>query len=143
MKMGFSCMGVLALLILSRGACAQTNNNLIINVLHISDHHSHLVEETLNVKNAGVSGLAQKVLYGGFPRIKQLMVQGTSSFENVIKIHAGDALVGTGFYHLFGTAPDVAMMHQVCFDVFNIGNHEFDDGDAVLAGFIQKLTDPK
>jgi 5'-nucleotidase len=31
-------------------------------------------------------------------------------------------------------------MNTVCFDMFALGNHEFDDGDAVLAGFLDFLN---
>ncbi|CAB9529834.1 NAD 5'-nucleotidase (Partial), partial [Seminavis robusta] len=64
-----------------------------------------------------------------------------NTYTNVLKLHAGDALTGTGMYRLFGVHADVDMMHEVCYDVFNIGNHEFDDGDHVLAEFVTHLTD--
>jgi 5'-nucleotidase/UDP-sugar diphosphatase len=31
-------------------------------------------------------------------------------------------------------------MNTVCFDAFTPGNHEFDDGDGVLKGFLDELA---
>ena len=42
-------------------------------------------------------------------------------------------------YNLQGSA-DAAMMGQVCFDAYALGNHEFDDGDASLSHFLTQLA---
>ena len=106
--------------------------NFVMNLLHVNDHHSHLEESTMTVPLDGIADRAQKVYYGGYPRIVRLMRQAKNGLSNVVKIHAGDALVGTGYYQLYGSNPDVAMMNQVCFDVFNIGNHECEFDTSVL-----------
>ena len=118
--------------------------NFVLNVLHVNDHHSHLEEETFVIPQStlpNVADNARRVSYGGYPRLIKLIRQLKASRSNVLKLHAGDAITGTGFYRLFGNQPDVDMMHEVCFDAFNLGNHEFDDGDAQLANFLNKLTD--
>lgn len=66
-----------------------------------------------------------------------------SRLDNVVKIHAGDAITGTLFYTLFNGEADADLMNTACFDVFALGNHEFDDGDATLAKFLDDLgSDP-
>jgi hypothetical protein len=55
------------------------------------------------------------------------------------KLHAGDALVGTSLFSVYGGVADAEMMDAVCFNAFALGNHEFDDGDAALAEFITIL----
>jgi 5'-nucleotidase len=40
---------------------------------------------------------------------------------------------------LFGSEADAKFMTEVCFDAFTPGNHEFDDGDKVLADFLGQL----
>ena len=49
--------------------------------------------------------------------------------ENVLKLHAGDAITGTSFHTLFRGKADAELMSHVCFDAVEVGNHEFDDGD--------------
>ena len=57
-------------------------------------------------------------------------------------IHAGDGMTGTAYYSFYGPAPDAAYMNAVGFDIFVVGNHEFDDGDARLANFTRFLNMP-
>jgi 5'-nucleotidase / UDP-sugar diphosphatase len=118
----------------------------VMNLLHVNDHHSHLEEQAFSIPETALPNLAnatRRVRYGGYPRLVRLFRQLKNAHPNVVKIHAGDAITGTAFYSMFGTTPDVELMHQICYDVFNIGNHEFDDGDAVLADFVTQLTDIK
>jgi 5'-nucleotidase / UDP-sugar diphosphatase len=114
-----------------------------VNLLHVNDHHSNL-EPTNNRLNLGTSGDtgigAFTVPFGGFPQVTAKIAELESQLDNVVKVHAGDAITGTLYYTLFGGAADAALMNTVCFDVFTIGNHEFDDGDANLANFLDFLN---
>lgn len=113
-----------------------------VNVLHINDHHSNLVP-TNNTLNLGTSGGAFTAQFGGFPRVTAKIAELESQLDNVVKVHAGDAITGTLYYTLFQGEADAAMMNTVCFDVFALGNHEFDDGDATLVKFLDFLnSDP-
>lgn len=107
-----------------------------LKILHINDHHSHLEEgdTTLTLEEEDTD-----VVFGGFPRVVTLMNELSQSSDSVLKLHAGDAITGTLFYTLFKGEADANLMNQVCFDAFALGNHEFDDGDAGLAGFLTHL----
>ena len=107
-------------------------------VLHINDHHSRLQPDTGT--NLVLDGQSTRVEIGGFPRIVAKMNALESGSENVIKLHAGDAITGSIFYSLFKGEADADLMNQVCFDAFALGNHEFDDSDAGLAQFIGFLN---
>ena len=119
-------------------------------ILHINDHHSHLSEEDfdLDVADFGLSTTTEdgsaiaevEVTYGGFPRLVTLFNELEDKYDNVLKLHAGDAITGTLYYSLFRGEADAAMMNQVCFDAFALGNHEFDDGDSGLANFLNFLN---
>lgn len=141
---------LLALFLSTTPASAQSidandnNGNFVLNLLHVNDHHSNLDEQTFLIPKWQLPGIERdafrRVSYGGYPRLITLFREAKQSRQNVMKLHAGDAITGSGYYRFFGHDPDVDMMHQVCFDAFNLGNHEFDDGDAPLADFLQKLT---
>ncbi|CAE8654404.1 unnamed protein product [Polarella glacialis] len=130
-------------LLLAGVAAAPLN----LTILHMNDHHSHLSGETISLKQTSsmnVTGVKDiKITLGGFPRIvtayNRLKAEAEVAGRTVLKLHAGDALTGTSFYTLFKGEADAKMMAMVCFDAFALGNHEFDDGDSALAGFIQKL----
>ncbi len=120
------------------------NEPLTLNLLHMNDHHSHLQPDG----GFGVDieiGLTDEVEFslGGFPNVVSKFKELEAELDNTVKIHAGDAITGTLFYTLFQGEADAAMMNQVCFDMFALGNHEFDDGDEQLAnGFLTDLADP-
>jgi len=108
-----------------------------LNILHINDHHSHIKANSyaslyLNEKKTYVE-------IGGFPRIVSKFKKLESKHKNIVKIHAGDAITGTIFYNLFQGQSDAAFMNQVCFDIFAVGNHEFDYGDKGLKTFLDYL----
>ena len=102
-----------------------------LTILHMNDHHSHLEEDDFDIEVAELpedfpvlEGEPEEieVLFGGFPRlvslVKQLTDEALNEGKEVLKLHAGDALVGTIFYSLFEAEADAAMMNQICFDAF-------------------------
>lgn len=107
-----------------------------LTILHVNDHHSHLEAGDIEFD---IDGVDTKFPLGGFPRVVAKIEELASGASNVLKLHAGDAITGTLFYTLFKGEADAAMMSQVCFDAFALGNHEFDSGDAGLVEFLDFL----
>lgn len=132
------------------GQDASVSSSLNLTILHMNDHHSHLSAKTFDYDVSDMALSAQdennapvtdvKVSYGGFPKMVSLFDRLSQQSEHVLKLHAGDAITGTLYYSLFKGQADAAMMNQVCFDAFVLGNHEFDDGDAGLANFLDLLN---
>jgi 5'-nucleotidase/UDP-sugar diphosphatase len=112
---------------------------LTVNLLHVNDHHSNLQPAT-QALNVGTAGGAFNVAYGGFPRVTAKVAELDAQLDNVVKIHAGDAITGTLYYTLFKGQADADLMNTVCFDIFQLGNHEFDDGDGRLRDFLDALA---
>ncbi|KAH8087559.1 hypothetical protein JL720_6869 [Aureococcus anophagefferens] len=100
-----------------------------LRVLHVNDHHSHIEASAYSF----LTTIEEDIAYGGWALMVSAFAALAGDGENVLKVHAGDAITGTSYYSLFDGAPDAAVMNQVCFDAFAVGNHEFDDGDAALA----------
>lgn len=120
-----------------------------LTILHMNDHHSHITAEGFDFDVTGMVEAANEaaeavteveVSYGGFPMLVSLFNTVAGQHENVLKLHAGDAITGTLYYSLFNGAADAAVMNEICFDAFALGNHEFDDGDAGLANFLDALN---
>lgn len=109
-----------------------------INILHINDHHSHL--EPNSSASLLFDGVETDVETGGFPRVVAKVKALESSLDNVLTLHAGDAVTGTIFYSIFKGQADADLMNEICFDAFALGNHEFDDSDVGLAQFIGFLN---
>jgi len=118
------------------GATADADFN--VSVIHINDHHSNL-DESAQILTID-SNQKYEVKIGGMPRVITLINELQKSMTNPITIHAGDALQGTMYYSMFKYEADAEMMNLIKWDSLTIGNHEFDDGDENLAGFISKLS---
>jgi 5'-nucleotidase/UDP-sugar diphosphatase len=108
-------------------------------LIHINDHHSHLVEENYDLEFDGVK---TRIKLGGFARIATKIKELRNRFENPMVFHIGDAFQGTVYYSSFKGEADVKLMNMVGFDAFVLGNHEFDDGNAALSRFIQQANFP-
>ncbi|WP_238322362.1 hypothetical protein [Vibrio mexicanus] len=74
------------------------NSPFDLTILHVNDHHSHLEPSSQKLKLAGQSTYAE---VGGFPRLITALEQRAEANENVLKLHAGDAISGTLYYALF------------------------------------------
>src|SRR5690606_35811958 len=117
---------------------------LELTILHINDHHSNLdsKSKTLRLTNAAGERVAVAVDAGGFPRVTAAFADLAARSDNVLKLHAGDALTGTLYFAHAGALgeADAAMMNTVCFDAFTLGNHEFDKGDTQLGNWLALLN---
>jgi len=111
-----------------------------LTLIHINDHHSHIEANSGELVLGGDDSVTVDVETGGFPRVVAEIEALRSRNANVLTLHAGDAVTGTIYYSLFKGEADAAVMNQVCFDAFELGNHEFDDSDSGLAQFLGYLN---
>lgn len=123
----------------AKKASSSKGKGLEINIIHVNDHHSHLEEEKMDLV---LDGKKTTVHIGGFPRINQRIQELMKTGKNNLVLHAGDALSGTLYYTLFKGKADAALMNAGKFDLFTLGNHEFDDGNKVLKSFLDELKIP-
>ncbi len=112
-----------------------------ITVLHINDHHSHLKPDKR--MSLMLDGKSTRVRSGGMPAVVAKIKELEADNKNVIKLHAGDAISGSLFFTIFKGEADAALMNEICFDAFALGNHEFNDGDKGVAKFIDFLKSEK
>lgn len=108
-----------------------------LTILHINDHHAHL--EADDGMDLMLAGERTRVSGGGFPMLAEQFRLLSTDRQNVLKLHAGDAMMGSLYFTLFKGEADAALMNSICFDAFALGNHEFDLGDAGLKNFIDFL----
>ncbi|TQV62069.1 MAG: NAD nucleotidase [Sulfurovum sp.] len=106
-------------------------------IIHINDHHSHINSEkiALNIDNEAV-----EAEIGGFARVVSRINELQKRKINPITLHAGDALQGTMYYTVFKGEVDAKLMNLISWDAFELGNHEFDDGDDELNRFLKDLN---
>ncbi len=112
-----------------------------LKIVHINDHHSHLKPNGRMSLNLG--GKSTRVKSGGMPSVVAKIKGLQNKTPNLLKLHAGDAVSGSLFFTLFKGEADAALMNEICFDAFALGNHEFNEGDAGLAKFLDFLKSDK
>ncbi|CAA7261017.1 unnamed protein product [Cyclocybe aegerita] len=95
----------------------RNRNNYELSFYHLNDVHAHLDE----FRSSGSSCTdPARGCVGGYSRVK----------------------TGTLYYTLFKGEKISETLNQLGFDAMTLGNHEFDDGDDLLADFLCNLTFP-
>ncbi|MDN2580524.1 5'-nucleotidase C-terminal domain-containing protein [Aquibium sp. ELW1220] len=117
-----------------------------LNILHINDLHSRI--EAINKYDSTCSEkeAAEAKCLGGIARVKTKLDERRNALkaanENVIVLDAGDQFQGSLFYTTYKGKDTVEFMNAIGFDAMAVGNHEFDDGPALLAAFIDEAKFP-
>src|SRR5690554_6557084 len=77
---------------------------LELTILHINDQHSNLdnKNKTLRLRDAAGKRVAVSVDGAGLPRITTAFTELAADKDQVLKLHAGDALTGTLYFNHAG-----------------------------------------
>lgn len=126
---------VIAVGILFQKSQAQ---ELKFTLLHTSDEHSTLMPIPLTEYNVA----DESPTLGGFARLatKVKQVKKAKGENPVLLFSSGDIMGGSPFAWLIlrGFSAELDIMNSIGYNAMTIGNHEFDYGPDVLAGFFQK-----
>ncbi|WP_225026779.1 bifunctional metallophosphatase/5'-nucleotidase [Xinfangfangia pollutisoli] len=80
--------------------------------------------------------------FGGSARLVTALAEARARAENSILVDGGDQFQGTLFYTYYKGKMTAEFMTKLGYDAMTVGNHEFDDGPEVLAGFIDAVGFP-
>ena len=80
---------------------------------------------------------------GGLVRHKAIVDSLRSIKENVLAVHAGDAVQGTVYFSTFRGEVEYAMLDSIGYDIVIMGNHEFDNGIEDIAKYYRNLRATK
>ncbi|NLY89973.1 MAG: hypothetical protein GX085_10245 [Firmicutes bacterium] len=119
-------------------------------ILHTNDEHSALIPHSAAVDYALApeGNVHATPAVGGFARlagaVNQMREEKSGEGEEVLLVSAGDFLGGTPYswLALSGQAPELTLMRRIGYDLVTLGNHEFDYGPEVLAGYLQAAGMP-
>ena len=105
-------------------------NQKQLEVMFLNDTHSHL-DSFLTVENG------EKVVLGGFARIKTVIKERLQNNKNTVILDGGDFSMGTLVQTVFETqAAELRMLGDMGCDVTTLGNHEFDYRSKGLANML-------
>lgn len=107
---------------------AQDEESFNLTILHSNDTHAaHQPDGDGNGGAAIMSAVADQI---------------RASVDNSLFLDAGDRFTGTLFHTVFEGQDQVQIMNLMDYDAVVLGNHEFDNGDQVLADFVTGLEFP-
>ena len=105
-----------------------------LTILHLNDTHSHVEPEKMgDVKGHG--GVIEQSIY--ISEVRKEMGE-----QNVLLLHAGDFSQGTSYFTQLDGQIEIDLINTFGYDVVTLGNHEFDNGPAVLAKRLVQLECP-
>jgi len=113
-----------------------------LTILHTNDFHSRF--EPISKYDSGCSSEdnAEGKCFGGSARLVTAINAARERAENSILVDGGDQFQGTLFYTYYKGKLAAEMMNKEGYDAMTVGNHEFDDGPEVLAGFMAAVDFP-
>ncbi len=119
---------VLVLLVGLVPAAAQEEEPFELTILHTNDTHA--------AHDPGRDGS------GGVTRQATVVQQIRDAVENVLLLDAGDRFTGSLFHGQYLGQDQVQIMNLMGYQAMALGNHEFDNGDDILAEFVKGVNFP-
>ena len=113
-----------------------------VTILHTNDFHARF--EPISKYDSGCSAEdnTDGKCFGGSARLVNAIKDARARSNNTILVDGGDQFQGTLFYTYYKGALAAEMMNKLGYDAMTVGNHEFDDGPEVLAGFMSAVNFP-
>jgi 2',3'-cyclic-nucleotide 2'-phosphodiesterase (5'-nucleotidase family) len=111
-------------------------------VLHTNDFHARVDQYNRNGARCTEEDDLNGLCIAGTPRLATVVNDIRDITENVLLLDAGDQFQGTLFFTLFKEQVLNETMNYLGYDAMTVGNHEFDDGPATLAAFIEGADFP-
>lgn len=112
---------------LSPNALSTDSTDLSLTILHTNDIHAHLEPFIEHGKTVG-----------GIARIAHLIRGFRQKEPDALVVDGGDIFQGTPLYTKYKGEPEVHSLNMIGYDIYTIGNHEFDDGPENLAKQLAK-----
>ncbi len=140
--LGLGMLSVSAITLYAGAALADYE----LNILHINDFHSRI--ESINKFDSTCSAEEEgkNECFGGAARLLTAINQTRDALKaggkNVLLLNAGDNFQGSLFYTTYKGTVEAEMLNAMKFDAMTVGNHEFDDSEDGLAGFLDKVQFP-
>ena len=115
-----------------------------LTILHTNDIHSRIESINKYDSTCDAEDEAEGSCFGGMARVKTAIdaMRAELANENFIVLDAGDPFQGSLFYTTYKGKAEAEFMEAVGYNVMAVGNHEFDDGPAGLAGFVDAVSFP-
>ena len=113
-----------------------------ITILHTNDTHGRIDQITEVGSRCTPADAAENRCVGGVARRATIIKEVRAEGGNMLLLDGGDQFQGTLFYTKYKGEEASTFMNLLGYDTMAVGNHEFDDGPANLAHFIERVNFP-
>ncbi|NVO28331.1 multifunctional 2',3'-cyclic-nucleotide 2'-phosphodiesterase/5'-nucleotidase/3'-nucleotidase [Donghicola sp. C2-DW-16] len=132
----FSTCAALAL------AASAASADYALTILHTNDFHARFEPISKYDSGCPAEDNAAGECFGGSARLVTAIADARARHDNTVLFDGGDQFQGTLFYTYYKGKLAAEMMNKLGYDGMTVGNHEFDDGPEVLAGFMDAVQFP-
>jgi 5'-nucleotidase len=113
-----------------------------LTILHTNDFHDRFEPISAFDSACSEEDAAEGKCFGGSARLVTALAEARARSNNTLLLDGGDQFQGTLFYTYYKGKMTAEFMTKLGYDAMTVGNHEFDDGPEVLAGFIDAVAFP-
>ena len=138
----FKRVGLSLGLFLLAAATALAGPNFSLTILHTNDIHAHLAAFDEFGAFCDQAKDAAGKCQAGAARLATAVARERATGGGSLLLDAGDQFQGTLFFTKYKGEASAFFMDRLGYDAMVLGNHEFDDGPAILANFIRSLKFP-
>lgn len=135
---------ILAALLVISPVSAQEAGDFTLTILHTNDTHSHIEEYDGSTTTCPAESEAAGLCIGGVARRATLLadLRASAPDGNAILVDAGDSFNGTLYFSVYKGEESARFMNLLGYQAMAVGNHEFDNGPAHLADFLDHVEFP-
>jgi len=123
-------------------AVAQEDAGFTLTILHTNDTHARIEQFAGSGSTCSEDQAASGACVGGVARRATMLAAMMGTATNPILVDAGDQFQGSLYYTEYRGEEAAEFMAMLGYQAMAIGNHEFDDGPANLARFIDSVGLP-
>ncbi|HAJ37813.1 MAG TPA: multifunctional 2',3'-cyclic-nucleotide 2'-phosphodiesterase/5'-nucleotidase/3'-nucleotidase [Chloroflexi bacterium] len=123
-------------------AIAQDNGGFTLTILHTNDTHARIEQFAGSGSTCSEEQAASGACVGGVARRATKIAELMGTAMNPLLVDAGDQFQGSLYYTQYRGEEAAEFMPMLGYQAMTIGNHEFDDGPANLARFIDSVGLP-
>ena len=113
-----------------------------LTILHTNDFHSRLEPVSKYDSGCSAEDNTEGKCFGGYARLVTAVADARKRNPDAILVDGGDQFQGSLFYTYYKGKAAAEIMNNLQYDGMTVGNHEFDDGPAVLRGFMDSVGFP-
>ncbi|HDY94925.1 hypothetical protein LCGC14_0283160 [marine sediment metagenome] len=113
-----------------------------LTILHTNDFHARFEPISKYDGPCSAEDNTAGECFGGTARLVNAIKDAKARTNNHVLVDGGDQFQGSLFYTHYKGKVAAEMMNMLGYDGMTVGNHEFDDGPEVLAGFMEAINFP-